>query len=93
MFYDLLLPYAHFCQVFEELIHDWGGEESPPGRSLPEREREKKTVIIAAWNVGVILQQSARILHQCNGLKNHTTGCSAVKSPRRVYLMNKTGDL
>ncbi len=36
----------------------------------------------------VILQSHARILHQCGGLKNHTTVLSEVNS-RRVNLFNK----
>ncbi len=61
------------------------GEESPPAERGREREREKKIKnnltdvrgrgihFTGVSCLSVILHKSARILHQCNGQKNHTT--------------------
>ncbi len=87
---DLLLSDAYLRQVFQELVHGWGGvaawREIHKTEKKTKREDKKKLWSYGDCGLSVILQQYACILHQCGGLKNHTTGCCENRSPEGVFI-------
>ncbi len=67
------------------------GEESPPesinkNEKTQGKKKKEKISSWCTWGRTVILQSHARILHQCGGLKNHTTVLSEVNSPEGEFI-------
>ncbi len=67
------------------------GEELPPesinkNEKTQGKKKKEKICSWCTWGGPVILQSHARILHQCGGLKNHTTVLSEVNSPEGEFI-------